>query len=189
MPETEKWADEGTGCEEQCFHCPKVSGEVEHEYTETCEEQEKRYTQHRRQCFNQPRKAQLLRSSAKGRTRLCRTARIGPRPCENVGVVLICPSLQQRTQHNARQTDGHAQKPERVDHYDRLLRLELVGVGEGRGREGIARLGLVVSDEQFVGFHEIENPFVERVQLEASDRCADKCRDCGCEQGSLLCLY
>jgi hypothetical protein len=25
--------------------------------------------------------------------------------------------------------------------------------------------------------------------LEASDRCADKCRDCGCEQGSLLCLH
>ena len=163
MPETEKWADEGTGSEEQCFYCPKVRGEVEHEYTETCEEQEKGYAQHRRQCFDQPRKAQFLLSGAKGRTRLCGTARVGPRACENVGIILICPSLQQRAEHDARQTDGHAQKPERVDHYDRLFRREVVRVGEGRGREGIARFGIVVHDKQFVSFHEIENPFVERV--------------------------
>jgi hypothetical protein len=94
MPETKKWADEGTGCEEQGFHCPKVDSEVEHEYTKTCEEQEKCNTQHRRQCFNQPRRAHLLLSSAEGRTRLCWIAWVGPRSCENVGIVLICPSLQ-----------------------------------------------------------------------------------------------
>lgn len=76
---------------------------------------------------------------------------------------MICPSLQQRSQHDTRQADGHAQEPERVDQYDRAFRSKLVGIDEGRRRQVVARYILVVHEEQFVSFHEIERPFVERV--------------------------
>lgn len=41
MPETKKWADEGTGCEEKGLQYPKAGCEVEYEYAKTREEQEK----------------------------------------------------------------------------------------------------------------------------------------------------
>lgn len=41
MPETKKWADEGTSCEEKGLQYPKAGCEVEYEYAKTREEQEK----------------------------------------------------------------------------------------------------------------------------------------------------
>ena len=181
MQVTKEGADEGAGCEEQGLHGSKAGSEVEYEYAKTCKEQEKRYAQHRRQCLNQPRKAQIALPGAKRRARPGQIARVRPGPCEYPGIVLVGPPLQQRGEHDARQTDGHAQKPERVDQYDRVLRRELARVDERRRRVEFARRPLVVHDEQFVSLHEIERPLVERVELEASNGCANECRNCGRE--------
>jgi len=96
------------------------------------------------------------------RTRPRRVAQYVPWAGKNVAdAILICPSLQQRGDQDTRQTDGQAQKPERVDQDDRCRRGKLSGIDEGRRREEIA--GLFDVGEQFGGFREIECPFVERV--------------------------